>query len=242
MMKLQTAALTHPGKIREENQDSIFCRIQENHALLMVADGMGGHAGGSLASSMTVDLVQQQLDSGKTIRQALKYANSQLLKMAEQDPAYDGMGTTVTLVKICDAHAEIAQVGDSRAYLLRANTLRQLTKDHSYVQYLVDMGKLSEEEARTSSYRNMITRSLGMQGLKIDITRHTLEAGDMLLLCSDGLYEYFSTQELEQLLLRDNSLQQKAEQLTEIALARGGADNISVILASFFEEGGEYHG
>ena len=230
MMKLQTAALTHPGKIREENQDSIFCRIQENHALLMVADGMGGHAGGSLASSMTVDLVQQQLDSGKTIRQALKYANSQLLKKAEQDPAYDGMGTTVTLVKICDAHAEIAQVGDSRAYLLRANTLRQLTKDHSYVQYLVDMGKLSEEEARTSSYRNMITRSLGMQGLKIDITRHTLEAGDMLLLCSDGLSNMMDDQEILFEVVHGVNKAYCCKRLLDIAKNRGAPDNVTSVL------------
>ena len=245
--ELDIFAVTDIGRAREENQDDIYeGTIGNKTTVLIVADGMGGHAGGSLASREAVLSVVRSLQhmredtrQAEALEQALKLANLRILEIARDIPQYRSMGTTLTAAAISGGKLCVAHVGDSRAYLLHEHHLRQLTKDHSYVQYLVDKGRMTREEARKSPYRNMITRALGMEDLQVDLYEESVKAGDVVLLCSDGLSMYFSDAELQEILDVRESAQKKAKHLLDLALKRGGSDNISVILAMAPKGGSE---
>jgi serine/threonine protein phosphatase PrpC len=235
--------LTDIGRLREENQDFVYRGATKYFPLvMMVADGMGGHAGGSLASRKAVECIAEAMENMKPepelLRQAVETANLRILEIARNIPAYNSMGTTIVVAACTENRVILAHVGDSRAYLLHEHVLWQLTTDHSYVQYLVEKGKMTQEEARVSPYRNMITRALGMEGLEVDLIEAPLEKGDILLLCSDGLSSYFSNEELQQYLEIPETAEQKARVLLNVALERGGSDNISVALAISGAEGG----
>ena len=166
------------------------------------------------------------------LKQAVEMANRRILEIARNMPvASHSMGTTLVVAACTENKVLLAHVGDSRAYLLHKQTLQQLTTDHSYVQHLVEKGKMTSEEARVSPYRSMITRALGMENLEVDLIETSVEKGDILLLCSDGLSSYFSNEELQRYLEVKETAEQKAKTLLKAALERGGSDNISVALA-----------
>lgn len=234
---MQVYALTDAGRQRPENQDAVYLGPAGKYpTVLMVADGMGGYAGGSLASRRAVEYVLEALNAPPSEAEdplcwAVEFANRRILEIARNVPAYRNMGSTLTLAALLGERLEVAQVGDSRAYLLHEGVLRQITTDHSYVQFLVDRGRMTREEARKNSYRNRITRALGMQGLRVDRFRAAFLPGDALLVCSDGLSMYFSDEELERRLALPETAEQKAQNLLRLALERGGSDNISIALA-----------
>ena len=236
--------LTDVGREREENQDFVYQGATKYFPLvLMVADGMGGYAGGSLASRKAVECVAEAMKNMRPdpalLKQAVEMANRRILEIARNMPvAYHSMGTTLVVAAYTENKVLLAHVGDSRAYLLHKQTLQQLTTDHSYVQHLVEKGKMTSEEARVSPYRSMITRALGMENLEVDLIETSVEKGDILLLCSDGLSSYFSNEELQRYLEVKETAEQKAKTLLKAALERGGSDNISVALAIAGAEGG----
>lgn len=247
--KLVVYGITDVGQVREHNEDNIAWDI--DMGLIMLADGMGGHNAGEVASELAVrsihdalrDVLSPEMRASHTIklsdavREAITYANDEINREASENPAYSGMGTTIVLALFYDDRLISGHVGDSRTYRLRKNKLEQLTTDHSLVQEMVDNGYLSEEEAQLSSSRNLITRALGIaEQVDVDVTQHKVKSGDIYLLCSDGLTDLVSSEEIEMLLKQHNSdtdgcnIEQAAQSLVALANDKGGKDNISVIL------------
>ena len=211
-----------------------------DRGVFIVADGMGGHAAGEVASEMAVRIIARELgdvsrvtntEASDLIRNSIIRANSMIFQrtLCEQDKR--GMGTTATAMVIIGDKYLIGQVGDSRAYLLRDGTLVQLTKDHSYVQEQVDAGYLSPEEARTHPYSNVITRCVGANvDVTPDVYSGTLQVGDVYLLASDGLTGMIEDEDLMGLMERVREPQQLADELVDEANRRGGLDNVTVIV------------
>jgi serine/threonine protein phosphatase PrpC len=232
-------AATHTGYERQENQDLQGIFDTPVGKLLVLADGMGGHLGGALAAKLTVQGLQQALgraDTGRplqeTIKEAFEQANAAVCQRAgDKDEDTRGMGSTALMLLLSGHNAWIAHVGDSRAYLLRSGRLTRLTKDHTRVQRMVDVGILTEEEARVHPDGNLLDRAMGqMVEVEADIACHELLPQDMMLLCSDGLWAYSTETEIEQVLNRPGSAQQLCDQLVGLALDKGGEDNVTVQL------------
>lgn len=239
---MSIAAISDKGRVRELNEDAFFVpSIEENMQhmpLFIVADGMGGHQAGEVASAMAVATILSKatLKNGKEISVKnvvswLRDANTAIHDAAMTDRTKRGMGTTLTMLYFMQHRVMLAHVGDSRAYRLRDQELKQLTNDHSLVWELHHAGIISDEEAKHHPYKNIITRALGSES-DIQVDAHDLErkAGDVYLLCTDGLTGYIPDEELQQILLEEGDLQAKASKLTQLALERGGHDNITVIL------------
>ncbi|HXY73400.1 MAG TPA: Stp1/IreP family PP2C-type Ser/Thr phosphatase, partial [Actinomycetota bacterium] len=200
-MIVRVGVRTDVGRVRTRNEDSYL--VEE--PLFAVADGMGGHRGGNVASALTIEAIREAQPawdpSGEPLVEAVKRANRVVHERAAGDHNLRGMGTTVTVLQTSGDAALIAHVGDSRAYLFRDGGLRQLTHDHTLVQQMVDEGKISQEEAGVHPARNIITRSLGVEeDVSVDEQRLDLRAGDRLLLCSDGLTGMLHDEEIGQLL------------------------------------------
>lgn len=239
MKDTEIYAVTHKGKIRKENEDAVFARQVEQGVLAMVADGMGGHAAGKIASAAAIEQIVHQLEvcgrhgeiTAEDIVRVIRETSFAIHQMAEANPQYSQMGTTVTLAYISGGRAYIANVGDSRAYLLHAGgELRQITQDHSFVRYLVQKGTITPEEARIHPYRNVITRAVGMQDVQVDTFAVSFAPGDMLLLCSDGLTRHLEDADIAARLGACAELWAKGEALLAAAMEAGGVDNISIIL------------
>jgi protein phosphatase len=215
--------------------------LSERGALLVVADGMGGAAAGEVASEMAVMTLRDELAQGADakpislrLKEAVENANWRIWERAQQHPELRGMGTTLTAAIISNGHAYIAQVGDSRAYLLRGKNITQITKDQSLVQEWLDAGMLDVEEAQIHPYRNFLTQSLGVgPAVKVALTEFPTYRNDYLLLCSDGLSNKISPQEMRQALWESNSISETCRKLIDEANRRGGEDNITVIVARF---------
>jgi serine/threonine protein phosphatase PrpC len=217
--------------------------------LFLVADGMGGAAAGELASAMAADLIFGHLAGTWTkepegeiseqrfilrLREAVDLANLQIHAYAREHAEVRGMGTTATVAGVIGHKLFLAQVGDSRAYLVRGGRAVQITKDQSLMQRLVDAGELTEEEAETSTRRNIILQALGPDPrIRVEITFQTLAQGDVLVLCSDGLSGLVKRDEIAEALVAQDDLRAVAEGLVSTANARGGPDNITVVLAKF---------
>jgi protein phosphatase len=216
--------------------------------LFMVADGMGGAAAGEIASAMAVDVVLSELrtvwvsaaDSPtaenfvRAIKQATKAANERINTFAAAHPEYRGMGTTATIAGLYGDTLYLAQVGDSRAYLVRDGVARQITKDQSLMQKLIEAGELTEEEAEHSERRNIILQALGPEPtIKIDLTHQALRRGDTLVLCSDGLSGQVGKDEIAAIVSREDDLTAACKALIDRANENGGPDNITVIVARF---------
>lgn len=226
------------GVVRSGNEDN-FLMLPER-GLFIVADGMGGHAAGEVASEMAVRIIAREVDEvagrsdeelAERVRQAIRKANAAIFErtLAEQDKR--GMGTTATVLALTQTRYLIGQVGDSRAYLLRDRRLLQLTKDHSYVQEQVDAGYLTPEQARTHPYSNVITRCVGANSeVTPDIYVGALRAGDKYLLASDGLTGMLEDADLERALLVDAAPEELVDALIAEANRRGGLDNITAIV------------
>ena len=233
-LSLRYAARSDVGLLRDLNEDSMYAGPR----LLAVADGMGGHAAGEVASRVAIESVAP-LDEDSpgadligSLRDAVESASGYLQDMVEADNALDGMGTTLTAVLFAGQRLGLVHIGDSRCYLLRDGMLTQITHDHTLVQHLVDEGRITREEANTHPQRSMITRSLTGRGeLELDLSIREVRLGDRYLLCSDGLSGPVSEETLAETLRTAADPTAACEQLIELALRAGGPDNVSAIVA-----------
>jgi protein phosphatase len=242
-LKIKAKGQTDKGCVRPTNQDAFL--VNEQEGLFVVADGMGGHAGGEIASSLCIEqianyLSKVDLEGGKWshpdpkinfhLTKAVNFASSKIYERALEEPHLRGMGTTATVAKIMNGHAYFAHVGDSRLYLLRSGFIFQLSFDHSLVNEQLKAGIISEKEAELHHLKNVITRSVGYQEEEdVDNDGFPLMPGDSLILCSDGLHGKVTDQEIAQYCSRGP---EAAGDLIELAKKRGGEDNITVIIVT----------
>ncbi len=233
-MRLRYGVRSHPGLLRTSNEDSVYAGPR----LLAVADGMGGHAAGEVASAVAIatvaplDADAPGSDLTGALRESARTANAHLRDMVAGDPDLTGMGTTLDALLFNGNRLGLLHIGDSRVYLLRAGKLTQITHDHTFVQSLIDSGRISEEEASTHPQRSVITKVLdGHDDLEPDLSVHETRLGDRWLLCSDGLTGPVSSNDTlaEALTLEDP--QEACDRLVELALRGGGPDNITVLVA-----------
>lgn len=255
-IKIDAFGLTDVGRVREHNEDSIDWDTERG--MFILADGMGGHNAGEVASALAIESIKHALydvltpeiidseivDYNDALYEAISYANTEIFEQALENSEYTGMGTTLVMSLIQNNKALVANVGDSRMYVNNGDTITQLTTDHSLVQEMVDNGYLSEEEAYSAVSRNLITRALGIsEEVDVDLIEHDIQRGDVFLLCSDGLSDLVLDEEISSI-IRENTgdLNEAAKQLVAAANARGGKDNISVILmtlrAAFSDDNG----
>jgi protein phosphatase len=236
-VQIEVGQATNVGMIRPGNEDAFFTDAAEG--LFIVADGMGGHAAGEIASEMAVRILADELrlvrdiNDGVVVQvnQALKRANLAIFERTLTEVDKQGMGTTASLLILRDSKYLIGQVGDSRVYLLREGTLTQLTKDHSYVQEQVDAGFLTPEQARYHPYSNVITRCVGASAdVEPDTYSGIVKAGDTFLIASDGLTGMVDDRRLQTLLQSKASAQRVVDALISEANGRGGLDNITAIV------------
>jgi protein phosphatase len=259
---------TDVGRTREHNEDSFVVadlstgnatlqpEVRQHNAgprgsLFMVADGMGGAAAGEIASAMATEEVLAQMQRlwvegvdrspsafARALKQAAKAANTRINTYAAQHPEHRGMGTTATIAGLLQDTLYLAQIGDSRAYLVREGVGIQITKDQSLMQKLVEAGELTEEEAEHSERRNIILQALGPEAsIKVDLTHQPLRRGDTLVLCSDGLSTQISRDRIAEIVSGETDLTQTCKKLIDAANAAGGPDNITVIVARFEGDG-----
>ena len=232
------------GKVRELNQDSYYISQEtEEPKLYLLADGMGGYKGGEIASKMAIDsakkyihnnfegIVKEKEEILKLIKNAVEYANMVVYEKSKEDKELEGMGTTLEVCLIYNNKAYIGHVGDSRIYRIRKEIIRKLTKDHSYVQQLVEDKKITREEAKTHPKKNMLTKALGCTPyVEPDLRARNFEKGDIFIICSDGLTNMVEEKRIYELVKQDVTV--SASKLIEEANAAGGYDNITVIIIS----------
>ncbi|HEY0972231.1 MAG TPA: Stp1/IreP family PP2C-type Ser/Thr phosphatase [Gemmatimonadales bacterium] len=267
-VRVDVCGRTDVGRTREHNEDAYLMAdvatgaplpvggvsgypAREHGLLFMVADGMGGAAAGEIASGMAVQTVLDELATrwsrqselppaafARAIREAAEEANRRIHACACEHPEYRGMGTTATIAGLRDDTLYLAQVGDSRAYLVRSGRALQITKDQSLLQRLVEAGELTAEEAERSARRNIILQALGPEAsVIIDLTHQQVRRGDVLILCSDGLSGLVKADEIEELVAGTPDLCRLCDALIDAANARGGPDNITVVAVRFDGEG-----
>lgn len=242
---LKIVAKTDVGLVRTSNQDSYAAgELPGSVAWAVVCDGMGGAAGGNYASSIAVKLISERISSSyrqgmsdnsikNMLISAIHAANISVYEKGQSDSDLTGMGTTVVVAIIADESAYIAHVGDSRAYILSDGKLNQLTKDHSFVQEMVDSGKLTPDEAKDDPRKNYITRALGVNDdVRIDFCQEFLSGDEILILCTDGLTNYVKPEEIYEL-TADSNFYEYAERLVKRANNNGGGDNITVVTMSY---------
>ena len=254
-MKIVYQAITDVGRKRKGNEDSLFVNPEQN--LFVVADGMGGHAAGEVASKVAVESInefvcltagdeeitwpfgldQDMSYDGNRLKTAVRFANRKVLEAMKERSEYEGMATTVAAVLVDGEEANLAHVGDSRVYLFRESELSQLTSDHSWVNEQLQSGVISADQARAHPLRNVVTRALGGKAdLQVDMQLHKLKPGDLLLLCSDGLTTMVPDEEIQRVMREGaGDVQKLAQGLVAEANARGGEDNITVLLIQFQE-------
>jgi len=241
---IQSRGNTHVGRVRSSNQDSYLC--DDKRLLYVVADGMGGHAGGEIASSLAVLNIRNFVDKHlpevlssdlkhpdsrltATLAEAINHASEKIYERGLEEPVLKGMGTTATAVRIVDHLAYCGHVGDSRLYLIRCGYIYQITSDHSLVGEQIRAGLITKEEAEKHHLRNVITRSVGYQENEdVDTFCLPLEDGDLILLCSDGLHGKLNDAKIAEICCKYRSL--AVDHLIAAANAAGGDDNISVII------------
>jgi PPM family protein phosphatase len=248
-MKVRGWGVSDVGRKRDHNEDSFLCN--DGLSLYAVADGMGGHLGGERASRMAVELLEKSFERaiapappraasqvapesnerllGRILKEAVMLADRAIYESAVADPAVSGMGTTLTALVFAGRRVHLSHVGDSRAYVYRDGRARQLTDDHSWIQDQVRAGLLSPQEAKESRFRNIITRSVGFEpSVQPDMQDLTVQAGDCYLLCSDGLSNYMSADEMGQV-LTFQYYRDAPRTLVGLANERGGDDNITCV-------------
>ena len=246
--KVATALLTHPGRVRTNNEDAIAEDPQLG--LLVLADGMGGYKAGEIASGMTVasvlETVRKQLPSLRVddsdddhsphallLREALETAHTSVYHVSRSQKQCEGMGTTAVVLLFRDDCIAVASVGDSRLYRLRDREIQQITRDHSLVQELIDRGFYTAEEAETKVARNIVPRALGIEPeIQVDLIEEPAEVGDIYLMCSDGLSDLVRPEAIRLTLLQfADNLENAAAELVRQANIAGGKDNVSVVVA-----------
>lgn len=240
---MQSWGLTDQGCVRKQNQDAYQIeQLDKNSVLCVVCDGMGGAKSGNIASSLAVDVFIQEVKRSWTsgmdqekldqmLRGAVKLANFTVFDQAQQFEEFDGMGTTLVAVLVRSRHATVVNVGDSRAYKIDKNGIRQVSRDHSLVQLMVDRGELTPEMARTYPGKNFITRAIGTEPMvECDLYHLEVAKGDFLLLCSDGLSNMMDEQEILFEVVHGVNKQHCCQRLLDIAKNRGAPDNVTSVL------------
>lgn len=247
-MNVDIAGVTDTGLVRPNNEDSYL--VSEKPSLLVVADGMGGHASGEVASRMAIDIIQDYFDDRKgsqpfigtyqkeyseetnRLGAAIRLANMAIHDLSESTAQYRGMGTTVAAVLINDRKISIAHVGDSRVYLIRSQSIEQLTDDHSLAYEQVKKEMMSPKEAATSEMRNVLTRAVGVgTQVDVDLGELMLMPGDRLILCSDGLYSMVPDNDILAVITAIDESSKACQTLVKMANENGGRDNVTVIAA-----------
>ncbi len=266
-LRITVFAKTDLGQSRDHNEDtflvadlstgksSLMPAVREHAlgprgSLFMVADGMGGAAAGELASAMAADIIYRHMSSAwpadadlsaqrfaYRMREAVELANGELFRYASEHPEVRGMGTTVTVAGVFGTELYLAQIGDSRGYLVRGGRAIQLTRDQSLMQRLVDAGEMTEEEAERSERRNIILQALGPDPrVRVDLSQQSLRRGDLLVMCSDGLSGLVKKDEIAERAARQPDLAALCTELIDLANSRGGPDNITVVTVRFSGE------
>lgn len=248
---MKTAQKTDVGRIRMINEDR--CVVYDDYhgfLLAIVADGMGGHQAGDVASLMAVEGITEHLEGIHTsmttselktaVREAIEKTNHVIFRMASSSEQHRGMGTTVVVILVAGSTVIIAHIGDSRAYLANAEGITQLTEDHSLVNELLKLGQITAEEAATHPRRNWLTRALGTEPvIEIDVNEFSWSEHDMILICSDGLSGHLDDDTIWKLLISEDDVEHKVEALVDQALEAGGEDNITAVLLAC-EKGSVY--
>ncbi len=238
-MKISSA--TSVGKVRPVNEDAFFVSPPDDSGSLLaiVADGMGGHNAGEVASSEAINVIKDVVldnehDAKELLTQAINSANSTIYNMSLDKQALFGMGTTITACLIEKDKVTAAQVGDSRLYLIRDEMIIQITKDHSLVEMLIDNGSITKEDAKHHPQKNVITRAIGTdKEVSADIYEFSICEGDIILLCSDGLVNMVEDEKILSVITRSKAFEETADKLVAEAENAGGSDNITVILIKF---------
>ena len=244
--KFEMYGLTDEGLVRDHNED--YISFQNEMGLVILADGMGGHNAGEVASELAVSSINDALeeilspevkdtcdiDFKEVVHESVIFANDEINLHAKTHPECKGMGTTIVMALFHDDAVILASVGDSRIYRFRKGELKQVTTDHSLVQEMIDNGYMSQEEAMSSTNRNLITRALGIaEEVKVDVTQEEIEKDDIYLLCSDGLSDMINDELIFSILVKTRQdLKRASEELVRQAKEHGGHDNVSVILVT----------
>ena len=246
---LKSYAITDIGQKRQLNQDFIYLSetpIGNLPNVFIVADGMGGHNAGDYASRYAVETVVDEIGASfeknpaKILGAAIEKANTLIRQRAQEDKAYSGMGTTMVAATCLGKYLEVANVGDSRLYVIN-DKIEQITQDHSLVEEMVRMGGIDKKSARNHPDKNIITRAIGARNyIETDFFNVELQEGDLVLLCSDGLTNMLEDEEIRQILTEEKSLRDRVEKLVEAANQNGGKDNISVIVIEPLADEVEY--
>ncbi len=240
---MKTFSITDVGQKRKMNQDYVFTSekaIGNLPNLFVVADGMGGHNAGDFASKYTVEKLIESISNNKEknpikiIRESIEVANRELLKKADENSDLNGMGTTLVVATIVNEYMYVANIGDSRLYIIN-DEIKQITKDHSYVEEMIRIGKLDREDARNHPDKNIITRAVGAgDEVAVDFFELKLEEKDIILMCSDGLTNMIEDDDIKMIVKRQRDVADKAEKLVKIANENGGKDNIAVVIIEPF--------
>lgn len=244
---LKTFSITDIGKKRKLNQDYVFSSagpLGNLPNIFIVADGMGGHNAGDYASKYTVETMKEEIERSfekspvKILGKAIETANEHIRRKADEEEALNGMGTTVVAATfIGDKYLEVANVGDSRLYVVNDRKIEQITTDHSLVEEMVRMGGIDRASARSHPDKNIITRAIGAKDtVEADFFHVELNPGDLVLMCSDGLTNMLEDEEIHKLLGGRESVEEKAEALVKAANNNGGRDNIAVIIIEPFSD------
>lgn len=243
---MKTFSMTDVGRRRETNQDYMF--TSENAVgnlpnLFLVADGMGGHAAGDYASQFTIDKIVAHIEQSKEkepvalLEKAVAYANHLLIEEANADAKKAGMGTTIVGATFQEDKLYVANVGDSRLYVVNQEKIVQITRDHSLVEEMVRMGEMDKEDAKGHPDKNIITRAIGVSAeVSVDFFETEVSEGDTVLLCSDGLTNMIDDKDIKQIILGQRDIVEKAERLVQTANEKGGSDNITVVLIEPFSD------
>lgn len=244
---LKTFSMTDIGRKRKANQDYVYSSeapVGQLPNLFVVADGMGGHNAGDYASRVAVETIVERIADSKesdpllTFEEAIHSANVRIRELAGSSPQLEGMGTTVVVASCQEGSLSVANVGDSRLYVVGRRGIRQITRDHSWVEEMVRRGGLGREEARNHPDKNIITRAVGAEDtVKADFFKVRLETGDVVLMCTDGLTNMLEDEEIRMILDGARDTVEKVEALVRAANENGGRDNISVILIESLDQG-----
>ena len=252
---LEIATCTDPGMVRSHNEDSIAADAQ--NGLVVLADGMGGYNAGEVASGMATTVILTEMRqiltevqphdreegtreeiAARLVHEQILKANTSIYQAAQSQPQYAGMGTTLVVCLFYDNRVLVAHLGDSRLYLLREGTLRQVTRDHSLLQEQIDSGIITAEQAKNAAHKNLVTRALGIDPIvEPEIHEYPARPGDLYLLCSDGLCDMVDDEDIGMTLeALGGNLKLAAQQLVQMANDNGGRDNVSVILVRVLRE------